>query len=684
MSRTISEHYVHILRDSRGQAPPNIDHVPSGILVALVKERPTIFNSTAKLNKEDVLASFQQCSTVLSNMDPSFNIWAIIEKWCWIVEAYVRCKITSPPSEWRCNNSLDYLKPFATKDYPYLGCLSKKRRDELTQLYADPEVMKIEEATDGIEFAPGIFRDEMHILSGDEHLIHCDVDPVTFSRTIAQVMNHKRRGRPSKADKRSPIEQFTHLTPQSAQFQKLLETTGVTFNAASFLEAETAADDFGFTPPMYNSLIEMVQDKPAVWQQSHPQKGNVQVRDQTFEDIAAGLILKFKDVIDQNQLQKLTGSYVRKAWERLKEKFRREESLDTLSKWRYFMPLQFLSTRLMPAFLLENVLLKSEDPSTSTGLSARLAVASPTGSSKSEERMATSSPAATQFATVSNGNKSIKTVLDNLVARSKKDEFATNGSMILQPQEFSELKTLLEGKMPKLEPEIGPPVKRMKQDDGGSSPTGTPRMIVYNNDTRQTNQAPISTWVPPREDLTTKSKEDLVATPPQKRAQATAVIKSGYPLEKQLKRMLQQNPGLIPSPASGAAVQRNNLIALNNLGIPHSAIQQALLKKIDPPTTIASLAATSSISSPQLQQAQILMNGVMNGNSSVAPSTSNSKETAPVVDKWSHIGQFVIDAARELEEKDPITASEFIKEIMGAHGRFMAQLRSQKSQSPSQ
>lgn len=48
---------------------------------------------------------------------------------------------------------------------------------------------------------------------------------------------------------------------------------------------------------------------------------------------------------------------------------------------------------------------------------------------------------------------------------------------------------------------------------------------------------PISTWVPPREDLTAKVKDETVQSVPQRKAQATAVIKSGFPLEKHLKKV---------------------------------------------------------------------------------------------------------------------------------------------------
>ncbi|EFO92146.1 hypothetical protein CRE_11023 [Caenorhabditis remanei] len=658
-SRSLSEYYTNLLIESKGKAPPNFDDTSRGVLLALIKERPTIWNSTAKLTKDDVLASFQQCSAVLSNMDPSFGIWAIIEKWCWVVESFVRCSMTNPPSEWRYNNTLEYLKPFAMIHYPYLGCISKKRRNELTEMYADPEILKVSELTDDLEFPAGIFRDEMHVFSGEEILLNNESEANSIARTVGQIINVKRRGRPSKADKRSPVDQFINLTPQSAQFQKLLEVNGTastSFTAVSFLESD-APDDLGFTPAMYNALIEMIQETPQLWQNDNPNRKNGELRDKNFDDISRKLILKFNGSLDIQQSERMTGSFIRKIWETLKEKFQREEKLDKISQWRYYLPLQFLSNRLMPAFLLENVFIKSEDPSTSTGLVSRVNVASPAGSSQSEDsRMATSSPAsATQF--VSNGNKSIKTVLDNLVARSMKEEQGLNGiSIIPTTQDYSELKQMLEqNKLIKVEGENGPPMKRAKQDSG-SSPPGNSRMIVYNNDTRKAAQAPIATWVPPREDLAAKVKEEVIQTPPQKRPQATAVIKSGIPLERHLKKMFQQSPTIIPTTAAASIAHRNGILGgLNAMSIPQSALQQALLKKMEPPTTMAATMATMasampSVSAPQLHQAQALINGAMNGNSEPE-------------DKWTLLGRMISMIAREVEARDPMAACELTRDI---------------------
>lgn len=76
-------------------------------------------------------------------------------------------------------------------------CLSKKRRNELTKLYNDPEINVVMQKTEEIEFPVGIFRDEMLYLSGEDHLMQYDLE----LRTVGQVVNAKRRGRPSKVDK---------------------------------------------------------------------------------------------------------------------------------------------------------------------------------------------------------------------------------------------------------------------------------------------------------------------------------------------------------------------------------------------------------------------------------------------------------------------------------------------------
>lgn len=668
MAKSLLEFYITLLRECKGQLPPKFEDTPRGVLLALIKDRPTIWNSSAKLNKDDVLASFHQCSTVLSNMHPCFNIWAVIEKWCWVVEIYVRCTLTTPPFDWRYNNTLEWLKPYATvaSSYPYLGCISKKRRNELTQMYADPEITRVEKLTTDIEFTPGIFRDELHYLSGDEHLIPCDLDNIIMARTVGSVVHAKRRGRPSKADKRSPVDQFVNLTPQSAQFQKLLENNGVSaISAVSFVEAEEF-DDLGFSPSMYQTLIEMIQEKPGIWQQSHPKRGNAEYREQVFDEVAKILTAKYKDAVDLYQLEKMNSTYVRRAWERLRDTYKQEEHLDANSKWKYFQPLQFLSTQLMPAFHIENGFIKSEEPSTSAGFPV-LNVASPAGSFQSDDsRMAASSPSvsATQFGAISNGNKSIKVVLDNLVAaQTKKEKFGENGNSVFQPQEFHEIRQLLQANMPKLDIENGgPPPKRVKQED--VSPTGSSRMIVYNNDVRQSAQAPISTWVPPREDLTAKPKDELLSAPPQKRAQATAVIKSGLPLEKQLKKMFQQHPSLIPATIAGTLPQRTNLIGMNPLNMANPALHQQLIFK-PTPTTIAAAMPSASLSQiqqhappPQQQQSQRLSHQDTQTDETPAPAPPRQPD-----EKWEMLGRLIASSAREIESRAPLLAADLAKAL---------------------
>lgn len=135
---------------------------------------------------------------------------------------------------------------------------------------------------------------------------------------------------------RSPVDNFYNLTPQSAQFQKLLESNMSSAFSIAFAESELIPDDLGFSPAMYMALIDMIQDKPELWQSNHPQKDNLQAQEQLFEDFGKQLIIKFRDTADISVLEKLTGPYVHLVWERLLEKFKEEDSLETVSKWKYY------------------------------------------------------------------------------------------------------------------------------------------------------------------------------------------------------------------------------------------------------------------------------------------------------------------------------------------------------------
>lgn len=675
MNRQLTDYCHTLLKDVKQKQPLNFDDTQRGVLIALIKDRPTIWNSTAKLTKDDVLASFTQIQGIVEGLNKEFGIWQIIEKWCWLVESYVRCSLVTPSQEWRYNNTLDFLKPYAGVHFPYLGCLSKKRRSDLTELYADDVITKVMEATEETDFPPGIFFEELHYISDEATSNHVDIaETNSFTRTVGQMVNMKRRGRPSKADKRSPVDPFIHLTPQSAQFQKLLESNGIngvitaqSFAGISFVEPEDTPDelDFGFTPAMYRAFIECVKDIPQIWASKNPNRENQTMRAQNFEDIARKMITKFNGTVDVVTLEKWTSPFMEKIYDKLKEKFDSEDKSPTMSTWRYFEALKFTSyEQPMPALTLGDVFMKSEEPSTSfSGYASRATVASPTGSSQSEDsRMASSSPStATQFGMSSNGNKSIKMVLENLVARSMKEEQGLNGSATATAvpiQDFSDLKQLMDAKFIKIENENGPPTKRVKPD-GSFSPPVNPKMIVY-NDGRTTKQAPISTWVPPKEDLLAKpSKEDSVPQAPQRRPQATAVVKNGTPLDnKQLKRLFQSGvSGMIPV-TTASMVQRNGLIGINPMAIQQSALQQALLKKMEPSTTLAaSIPTMPSVSSPQILQAQVMMNG--SGMTNGTSSNSNSDTE----DKWTLLGKLVSTMAREVEIRDPLVACEMYKDL---------------------
>ncbi|CAB3405861.1 unnamed protein product [Caenorhabditis bovis] len=594
MSAIVMENFLHNLRTVRGCEAPEWDDCTRGILVALIEERPTIWNDRAKLLKDDVLSSFQQISNILSNKDNRFNVWALIEKWCWMVELYTRS--TTFDIEWRYRNSLHFLSEF----------------------------LKIAAKKEGKQSDVGLFRAEMAFFASETDTLAI---PDVISK--ARENGHRRRGRPPKYLEEN---QNHHDVTYESHEDKDLD--------------DNAFDKFGFNNAMYTFLIDSVREKCELWHYRHPQRNNTELHDQIFDNIASEIQQKFSENMKNSNLCAIDGKTVKLAWAALKDRFHSEEGKPN-SSWKFVTNLQFLSMRVMPALLFDQVFLKDKQ-------SAHNSSPSPSGSVNSDSaastRIASSSPA--MFTTAN--SKTIQSVLDHLVAAQNKQMMATSQpstsrddntaveGVQMSQATLTELQKILTANATQLvNGNVGPPAKKSRTESPLSN--GTATMVVV-NDARKNTPATISTWVPPKEDSVTTMANNTVSKskdePTPKRSQsgvipgATAVIRTNASVDKQLRK---NNLQLQQTLAAGLNNGRSTI--LNSVARQNPAISQALFKNKSPPPSSQS---TNHIG--------------MNGDHMLMTKDNEN-------DKWGYLGKFVTATAREIEQHDPILACHFLKDL---------------------
>ncbi|CAD6193535.1 unnamed protein product [Caenorhabditis auriculariae] len=107
-----------------------------GIFIALVKDRRAIWDSRFKVAKERVMQLFKDVSNTLVLQDQRMNEWALLEKWCWLVEVYLRAVSPETSFPWRYTGAMSFLSEFIGCGYQYLNCIPKERIVHLTAIYA--------------------------------------------------------------------------------------------------------------------------------------------------------------------------------------------------------------------------------------------------------------------------------------------------------------------------------------------------------------------------------------------------------------------------------------------------------------------------------------------------------------------------------------------------------------------
>ncbi|VDN34176.1 unnamed protein product [Cylicostephanus goldi] len=109
-----------------------------GILVALVKDRRALWDARFRTSKEKTMYYFREIASILSNQDERMNEWSVLDKWCWMVEMYMRT-VERPSFDWRFKGAMAFHNEFAANGVQYIGSLTPEILIELTSVYGETE-----------------------------------------------------------------------------------------------------------------------------------------------------------------------------------------------------------------------------------------------------------------------------------------------------------------------------------------------------------------------------------------------------------------------------------------------------------------------------------------------------------------------------------------------------------------
>lgn len=109
-----------------------------GILVALVKDRRALWDFRLRSTQERSMLFFRDIATILSNQDKRMNEWAVLEKWCWMMEMFARA-VERPSFEWRFKGAMAFHYESVMNGVQYLDSLLPEVLIDLTNRYATTE-----------------------------------------------------------------------------------------------------------------------------------------------------------------------------------------------------------------------------------------------------------------------------------------------------------------------------------------------------------------------------------------------------------------------------------------------------------------------------------------------------------------------------------------------------------------
>uniref|UniRef100_A0A158PA31 MADF domain-containing protein n=1 Tax=Angiostrongylus cantonensis TaxID=6313 RepID=A0A158PA31_ANGCA len=290
-----------------------------GILVALVKDRRALWDFRLRSTQERSMLFFRDIATILSNQDKRMNEWAVLEKWCWMMEMFARA-VERPSFEWRFKGAMAFHYESVMNGVQYLDVNSAGNLREgpecikrlwsfitspLHQIYIWVGMPEHFPAFDGatkpkavtkrnrgrrssLTFLQGVNKEGISDVSNTKDVIRDEVDSgekalnldtackdITIKQEVPEGQVLTREG--------MEILEMNIVEP-------LLENSvRLTADELSKESSQLAASDVVWSTEMICVLIECVKDVPALWHHNHPDYRNSAKRKEHLVEIATKL-----------------------------------------------------------------------------------------------------------------------------------------------------------------------------------------------------------------------------------------------------------------------------------------------------------------------------------------------------------------------------------------------------------
>ncbi|KAL6738884.1 hypothetical protein Aduo_012382 [Ancylostoma duodenale] len=360
-----------------------------GILVALVKDRRALWDARFRTTKEKTMFYFREIADILSNQDSRMNEWSVLEKWCWMVEMYMRT-VERPSFDWRFKGAMAFHNEFAANG---VHSLTPEILSDLTLLYAETEAEYEQVKTElnkKLRKGSATYRAEM--------MIYHKMNPSMSDTGGTRPKVTAKRGRPRGSSSTTAEQLLSGLAKSGKEVVEgkaipLLTSNGKPINIkeensdtlsdkggvfegptiASVLEEKLKMTMDGdtiqphslsvtWTTEMVDQLIQCVKEIPALWHYDHPQYCNSTMRKKYFSQIAE----KLRSLPGGASLN---GDQISAKWSALRDSFelqlknmKQEGSADGEQNQR----LLFLTPEVMSACRFDDLTRGSEVVTTST------------------------------------------------------------------------------------------------------------------------------------------------------------------------------------------------------------------------------------------------------------------------------------------------------------------------------
>ncbi|KAJ1347060.1 hypothetical protein KIN20_002011 [Parelaphostrongylus tenuis] len=453
---------------------------------------------------EKTMMFFREIAAILSNQDKRMNEWAVLQKWCWMMEMFARAVERPSSFEWRFKGAMGFHLESVMNGVQYLDSLPHEILVQLTKIYAITEEEIVEskrELNRKFKKGSGMFQTHMVLY----HKLYSFVDAArprvgtkrsrgrrnstttiqeTNKEGISDVSNTKNliAGEPDSGEKAVkmhaefdvPIKQEVLEDDESAK-ETPLEKPAATSMEPFFEGGNNAADDSPgescqfpasdvvWSTPMICTLIQCVKDAPALWHHNHPDYRNSLKRKEHFGGIAAKLrTLPGGETVNEG--------HVSGKWSILRECFNKQlkkSKQGAVSSWEHYNRLLFLSPESMSLW-------KYED-------------------SSGDKNQTTTTSTSSVNVPVTVKDKILEIMSEAVKLKDADDNSIKKARMSLEPNSIK---------------------------------------ISIQKDSMSNVQQVVSTWVPPREDSLDTSLRPHSATPPTATAQVTATSELAHILQR--------------------------------------------------------------------------------------------------------------------------------------------------------